>query len=949
MDEQRIQAYIDLIGKLLSCPEGKEGEILQAHQELLDPGLVQAMVVVAAQLQQQGNETNAARLQNLAVQLAEAMGLTTTDQPETSQPSQDSRQFFIEILQCMEQNQFAAQPVYQFFAANQARLNADLLNAIPATASVLLANAPKEQHKYIAAVIGTFANLIQQFPLGQRMINMELAIAAYQESLTVMTQSAMPVDWATTMMNLATAYYSRIRGDKAENIESAIAAYQESLTVRTQSAMPVDWATTMMNLATAYYSRIRGDKAENIESAIAAYQESLTVRTQSAMPVDWATTMMNLATAYYSRIRGDKAENIESAIAAYQESLTVRTQSAMPVEWATTMMNLANAYYSRIRGDKAENIESAIAAYQESLTIFKPDLLPDDCRRTARLLGNLYADNQRWAEAVAPYEQALEAAEILYQATLFRSSQEAELSATNDLFRRAAYAQAQTGNLKQAVVTAEVGRARGLSETLERDRADLSELETTAPALYQQYQQAVDALRQLEAEERSASSPAAENHPALSQAELRQRAETVRQQLKDAITAIRQHPGNEDFLDQPSFKDIAAAVQPDQPLVYLLPTANGSLALIVSQSAASDPVEIASIWLDTLTDTSLQELLAGPGEDLGGWFGAYINRNTDLKTWFQTIDQVTHQLWDLLMEPVVTHLKNLSVAQAILIPTGFLSFLPLHAAWTEDPSTPSGKRYAFDEIQLTYAPNARSLAVAQAIAQQVRSDTMLAIDEPKHRVKDKNDIYRDLSPLPNSTREVQAAISTFQNAQVLPHQQATKEAVLAALPKANVLHCSCHGSANLAEPLKSGLAMTGDGEAAILTLNDLLSLKLQERETGGIRLAVLSACETGLSGTQLPDEVVSLPAGLLQVGVAGVVASLWSVDDLSTMLLLSKFYELWRTENKDPSEALRQAQIWLRDSTAGDIANSRGLYTPTPDEHFYAHPFYWAAFNYTGI
>lgn len=59
-----------------------------------------------------------------------------------------------------------------------------------------------------------------------------------------------------------------------------------------------------------------------------------------------------------------------------------------------------------------------------------------------------------------------------------------------------------------------------------------------------------------------------------------------------------------------------------------------------------------------------------------------------------------------------------------------------------------------------------------------------------------------------------------------------------------------------------------------------------------MRLALLSACETGLPGTQLPDEVVSLPTRLLQAGVAGVAASLWSVADLSTTLLLVRFYFL---------------------------------------------------------
>jgi len=86
-----------------------------------------------------------------------------------------------------------------------------------------------------------------------------------------MTQTALPVDWATTMNNLANAYRNRIRGDRAENIEQALAAYQQALTVMTQTALPVDWATTMNNLATAYSDRIRVDRtADNIAGALAA-------------------------------------------------------------------------------------------------------------------------------------------------------------------------------------------------------------------------------------------------------------------------------------------------------------------------------------------------------------------------------------------------------------------------------------------------------------------------------------------------------------------------------------------------------------------------------------------------------------------------------------------------------------------------------------------------------
>jgi CHAT domain-containing protein/inhibitor of KinA sporulation pathway (predicted exonuclease) len=812
---------------------------------------------------------------------------------------------------------------------------------------------------------------------GDRAQNLEDAITAYKQALQVRTRKAMPIDWAITMNNLAIAYSDRIQGDRAQNLEDAITAYQQALQVRTRDAMPVDWAITMNNLAAAYAQRIRGDRAQNLEDAIAAYQQSLQVTTRDAMPIKWAESMNNLAAAYYFRVQGDRAQNLEDAIAASQQSLQVMTREAMPVEWAQSMNNLANAYADRIRGDRAQNLEDAIAAYQQSLEIFKPELLPADCRRTARLLGNLYADNQRWANALAPYETALEAAELLYQASFTRGGQEAELSEANDLFRRAAYAQARSGDLEKAVVTAEVGRARGLSESLERDRTDLTALATDVPELYQQYQQTIDNLRQLEVEERSTRSQTTDNRPSTSEAELRQRAETVRQDLKAAILAIREVPGYESFLDQPTFEDIAAAVQSNQPLVYLLPTPNGSLALVIYQSS-SGQAEVSSLWLDSLTETSLQEHLTG-NLRLGlvstielllreydpvagtlllreclGWFGAYNKRRTNHNAWLHVIDQITRQLWDLIMEPIVTHLQGLDVTQAVLIPTGYLGFLPLHAAWTEDATTPTGRRYALDAITFTYAPNARSLQAARAVAENTAARSLLAINEPRPTTA---------SPLPSSKREVEVAIDYFQEShRVLQHEQATRDAVLAELPNHDLLHFSCHGYANFASPLDSGLLMAND---EVLSLRDFFNTDLQ-----GVRLAILSACETGLPGIKLPDEVVSLPTGLLQAGVAGIAASLWSVADLSTMMLLVRFYDYWQNDKLEPDEALRKAQQWVRDTSNGEkeayfrgfipeLSVSRVPYEAASElyqslafsdseANDVAHPFCWAAFTYVG-
>ena len=82
------------------------------------------------------------------------------------------------------------------------------------------------QAESIAVDIVNFGNLIQQFPLGNKASNMEIAIASYETVLKMFTREAFPQQWAMTQNNLAIAYSDRIKGDKAENIEIAIDSYK---------------------------------------------------------------------------------------------------------------------------------------------------------------------------------------------------------------------------------------------------------------------------------------------------------------------------------------------------------------------------------------------------------------------------------------------------------------------------------------------------------------------------------------------------------------------------------------------------------------------------------------------------------------------------------------------------------------------------------------------------
>ncbi|MGA8895825.1 MAG: tetratricopeptide repeat protein, partial [Planktothrix agardhii] len=133
--------------------------------------------------------------------------------------------------------------------------------------------------------------------------------------------------------------------------------YTEALSVRTRNAFPKDWATTQINLGSAYGVRIQGEKAENLETAIACYTEALSVYTRNAFPQYWATTQMNLGTAYGDRIQGETAENIETAIACYRNALEVYQPQAFPLDCLKTGRSLGNLGYN------TEQWETAIQGY----------------------------------------------------------------------------------------------------------------------------------------------------------------------------------------------------------------------------------------------------------------------------------------------------------------------------------------------------------------------------------------------------------------------------------------------------------------------------------------------------------------------------------------------------------------------------------------------------------
>ena len=123
------------------------------------------------------------------------------------------------------------------------------------------------------------------------------------------------------------------------------------------------------------------------------------------------------------------------------------------------------------------------------------------------------------------------------------------------------------------------------------------------------------------------------------------------------------------------------------------------------------------------------------------------------------------------------------------------------------------------------------------------------------------------------------------------------------------------------------------------------------------RVAVVPTGQSALPGAHLPNELISLPTSLHAAGVSAVVSCLWEVSDLSARTLIHKFYSYWRERQIEPADALRAAQIWVRDVSSEELSRARPADSASGpssrasngEDRPFAAPIHWAGFVYSGM
>ncbi|GEM_PF-3057949 len=150
----------------------------------------------------------------------------------------------------------------------------------------------------------------------------------------------------------------------------------------------------------------------------------------------------------------------------------------------------------------------------------------------------------------------------------------------------------------------------------------------------------------------------------------------------------------------------------------------------------------------------------------------------------------------------------------------------------------------------------------------------------------------------------------------------------------SVVHIASHFVFNPASDAASFLLL-GDGKLSLAELR-----KNPDYSFRGIQLLTLSACETAAGPAGDGEEIDGLGFLAERKGANAVVATLWSVNDESTTILMAHFYEELNGDKAiSKAEALRRAQEKLLN----------GILLPnTPKNNKFNRPFFWAPFILLG-
>ena len=247
-------------------------------------------------------------------------------------------------------------------------------------------------------------------------------------------------------------------------------------------------------------------------------------------------------------------------------------------------------------------------------------------------------------------------------------------------------------------------------------------------------------------------------------------------------------------------------------------------------------------------------------------------------------------LYDDLIRPFAADLTAAEISTLVFVQDGIFRSIPMAALY-------DGEHYLIEEYAIATTPSLSLTPVAPPPRRRLRA-LALGLSEPA-TVGGKT--FEALEGVGIELDQIQQQLP---GSRQLLNEKFTEASLRQALQEEDysIIHMATHGEFG-AEPQDTFL-VTGDKEK--LTIG---ALEQALRSSGGgqqVDILTLTACKTAVGDTRA---TLGLAGVAVQAGARSAVASLWSINDLSTATIVNSFYKALKRPELSKAEALQEAQV----------------------------------------
>lgn len=721
-------------------------------------------------------------------------------------------------------------------------------------------NTPKDQLLILAQVLTIQGQL--QLGLGQT----ENAIATWQQATTTYTQANDPVGIIGSLINQAQAMqalglYTQAK-KTLDQVQGTLQNQPDSIKVMGLRSL----GNTL---------RVIGELKESQK----ALQESLANAQQLKSPSDISATLLSLGNTTRAQRDTKAALDFYQQAAIASTSPITRTQAQLnqlSVLIDTQQAGAATRLVSQIQTEIAQLPPSRAAVYAQinfaqSLTRLRQTGTANTPSSTD--IGQILARAVQQAKSLN--DTRAEAYSLGYLGNLYEQTQ--QLSNAQGL-------------TEQALLIAQSANASDIAYRWQWQLGRLLKAQGKLKSAISAYSEAVNTLQSLRSDLVSIDPDV--------QFSFREEVEPVYRQLVDLLLQSPQSEAEPDRQNLIQARRVIESLQlAELDNFFRAACLQGQIVQIDQVIDRDDPT--AAVIYPIILPDRLEVILKLPNRPLMHYKSAIaqdevekaidtLRRNLTTSFLVKRAQTSSRPVYDWLIRPAEEALAQSQIKTLVFVLDGVLRNIPMAALY-------DGQQYLVEKYSIALTPGLQLLAPKSLERRQLKTLTA-GLTEAR----------LGFAPLSNVANEVQEIQSEVPTTVILDRDftSANFQDKLKSLAFP-VVHLATHGQ--FSSQAEETFILTWDAPLYVNQLDNVLRDRNQSQPKA-IELLVLSACQTATGDKRA---ALGLAGVAVRAGARSTIASLWSINDRSTSILMSQFYRELANTNVSKAEALRQAQLTL--------------------------------------